>query len=59
MKRTLSTLVACAALALAGNVTAADYKACFVYVGSKTDGGWTQAHDIGRLEAEKHFGGKV
>lgn len=59
MKRTLFTLLACAALALAGNVTAADFKACFVYVGSKTDGGWTQAHDIGRMEAEEHFGGKV
>lgn len=59
MKRALSVLVASAALALAGNAVAADFKACFVYVGSKTDGGWTQAHDIGRLEAEKNFGGKV
>ena len=34
-------------------------KVCFVYVGSKTDGGWTQAHDIGRLELEKAFGDKI
>ena len=29
-----------------------DVKACFVYVGSATDGGWTQAHDIARQELE-------
>ena len=59
MRRSLSLLFACATLALVGNAAAADFKACFVYVGSKTDGGWTQAHDIGRMQAEKHFGGKV
>jgi len=59
MKRTLISLAALAGMALSGNAAAADFKACFVYVGSKTDGGWTQAHDIGRLEIDKHFGGKV
>ncbi|MEM6986655.1 MAG: BMP family ABC transporter substrate-binding protein, partial [Pseudomonadota bacterium] len=59
MKRTLISLAALAGMALTGNAAAADFKACFVYVGSKTDGGWTQAHDIGRLEIDKHFGGKV
>lgn len=34
-------------------------KVCFVYVGSKTDGGWTQAHDIGRQELETYFGDEV
>ena len=34
-------------------------KACFVYVGSKTDGGWTQAHDIGRQQVEKELGDTV
>lgn len=34
-------------------------KVCFVYVGSKTDGGWSQAHDIGRLELETQLGDKV
>ncbi|MCG5475844.1 MAG: BMP family ABC transporter substrate-binding protein, partial [Sinorhizobium fredii] len=34
-------------------------KICFVYVGSKTDGGWTQAHDIGRQQVEKELGDKV
>ncbi|MEM7376353.1 MAG: BMP family ABC transporter substrate-binding protein, partial [Pseudomonadota bacterium] len=59
MKRTLLSLAALAGMAITGNAAAADFKACFVYVGSKTDGGWTQAHDIGRLEIDKHFGGKV
>ncbi|HEU4458230.1 MAG TPA: BMP family ABC transporter substrate-binding protein [Methylibium sp.] len=34
-------------------------KICFIYVGSKTDGGWTQAHDIGRQELEKELGDKI
>ncbi|MBD0416419.1 BMP family ABC transporter substrate-binding protein [Oryzicola mucosus] len=34
-------------------------KACFVYVGSKTDGGWTQAHDLGRQQVEKELGDTV
>jgi basic membrane protein A and related proteins len=34
-------------------------KICFLYVGSKTDGGWTQAHDLGRLELEKALGDKI
>jgi simple sugar transport system substrate-binding protein len=38
---------------------AAKTKVCFVYVGSHTDGGWSQAHDMGRLAVEKEFGSKV
>ena len=34
-------------------------KACFLYVGSKTDGGWTQAHDVGRQLVDKELGDKV
>ncbi|MBA4797908.1 MAG: BMP family ABC transporter substrate-binding protein [Rhizobiales bacterium] len=34
-------------------------KVCFVHVGSKTDGGWTQAHDIGRQQLQEHFGDKI
>ncbi|MBE7185469.1 MAG: BMP family ABC transporter substrate-binding protein [Methylobacterium mesophilicum] len=34
-------------------------KACFIYVGSKTDGGWSQAHDIARQKVEKDLGDKV
>ena len=34
-------------------------KACFVYVGTTTDGGWTQAHHVAVLKAQEHFGDKV
>ncbi|MBR0555590.1 BMP family ABC transporter substrate-binding protein [Ciceribacter sp. L1K23] len=34
-------------------------KACFVYIGPKTDGGWTQAHDVGRQYVEEKMGDKV
>jgi simple sugar transport system substrate-binding protein len=62
MKKTIIGLVGAAAvtLGMASAAFAADKtKVCFVYVGSKTDGGWTQAHDIGRMEVEEHFGDKV
>ncbi len=31
----------------------------FIYVGPVDDGGWSEAHDLGRLAMEDHFGGKV
>jgi basic membrane protein A and related proteins len=34
-------------------------KACFVYVGTTTDGGWTQAHHTAVLKAQEHFGDKA
>lgn len=34
-------------------------KVHFVYVGPPDDNGWTQAHDVARLAAEKALGGKV
>lgn len=34
-------------------------KAGFVYVGPINDGGWTQAHDAGRVEAEENLGDAV
>ena len=34
-------------------------KAAWVYVGPTNDGGWTQAHDAGRLEVEKALGSDV
>ena len=33
-------------------------KVGFVYVGPTNDGGWTQAHDKGRLALEEAFGDK-
>lgn len=64
MKR--RTLLATAALGLAlttgGSAFAAGMekvKACFVYVGTVTDGGWTQAHHTAVLKVQEHFGDKV
>mgnify|MGYP001203904744 CR=1 FL=1 len=59
----LATLAAATALS-AVSVPAAyaqqdTAEACFVYVGSRTDGGWSQAHDLARMAVEEHFGGAV
>ena len=61
MKKLLFALATTAAVIgfSAGAYAADKAKVCFVYVGSKTDGGWTQAHDIGRLELEKGLGDKI
>lgn len=59
MKKSLLGLAALAMFSV-GQAQAADpFKACFVYVGSRTDGGWTQAHDISRMEAEGVIGDAV
>ena len=45
---------------LAGAALAQDKtKACFVYVGPITDGGWTQAHHAAVLKTQAHFGESV
>ena len=60
MKKILFALATAAVLGFSAAASAQEkVKVCFVYVGSKTDGGWTQAHDIGRLELEKAFGDKI
>ncbi|MCV3764108.1 BMP family ABC transporter substrate-binding protein [Rhizobium sp. TRM95796] len=61
MKKFLLSLAATAAvLGFSIQAQAADkLKVCFLYVGSKTDGGWTQAHDIGRQLLEKEMGDKI
>jgi basic membrane lipoprotein Med (substrate-binding protein (PBP1-ABC) superfamily) len=35
------------------------FKAAWIYVGPHNDGGWTQAHDQGRLYVQKALGSKV
>jgi basic membrane protein A len=61
---TLLTVVA-TAVALALGVStgsaakAATFKAAWIYVGPHNDGGWSQAHDAGRLYAQKALGAKV
>ena len=62
MKYILLALAASAAaiVGVAAPAAAQDKtKVCFVHVGSKTDGGWTQAHDIGRQQLQEHFGDKI
>ncbi len=61
MKKLLITLAtAAAAIGFAASASAADKaKICFVYVGSTTDGGWTQGHDHGRQALEKALGDKI
>jgi basic membrane protein A len=65
-KFVLSGLVlalAVTALALAGGSAAKSeqepFKVAFIYPGPHNDGGWSQAHDRGRLAIEKALGGKV
>jgi basic membrane protein A and related proteins len=52
-------LAAVAVLGIAGPATAADVKACFIYVGPIGDFGWSYQHDQGRLAVEEAFGDKV
>lgn len=62
MKKMLIALAASAAVlgSFAASAQAEDKtKVCFVYVGTTTDGGWTQAHDIGRQQLQAHFGDKI
>jgi basic membrane protein A len=35
------------------------FKAAWIYVGPHNDGGWSQAHDQGRLYVQSHLGSKV
>ncbi|HWQ23029.1 MAG TPA: BMP family ABC transporter substrate-binding protein [Gaiellaceae bacterium] len=50
-------------LALAGAGSASPeqgvFKAAWIYVGPHNDGGWSQAHDMGRLAVQKALGSKV
>lgn len=52
-----------AALVLAATVSArseqSPMKAAWIYVGPHNDGGWSQAHDNGRLAVQKALGAKV
>ncbi len=56
-------LLGVAALALATSVAAGPkagpFKVAFIYPGPHNDGGWSQAHDAGRLYVQKMLGSKV
>jgi basic membrane protein A and related proteins len=69
-RKTVGGLVALATLALAAlavvatgsaahNAQTAPLKAAWIYVGPHNDGGWSQAHDAGRLYVQKQLGSKV
>ena len=67
-KFVLGALVACLVLAaatLAGLAAAkpgkkeAAFKVAWIYPGPHNDGGWSQAHDAGRLAVQKALGSKV
>ena len=64
MKLALALAVA-GALALVGAMQgsashgASPYKVAWIYVGPHNDGGWSQAHDQGRLYVQKMLGSKV
>jgi basic membrane protein A len=55
-------VAACASLVVAATGSAkhqAAFKAAWIYVGPHNDGGWSQAHDQGRLAVQKALGSKV
>jgi basic membrane protein A and related proteins len=60
-----SLLLAIAAIALvfaaagSGRSHATPYKVAWIYVGPHNDGGWSQAHEEGRLYVQKMLGSKV
>ncbi len=69
-RKTVGGLVALATLGLAAlavvatgsaahKAQAAPLKAAWIYVGPHNDGGWSQAHDAGRLYVQKQLGSKV
>jgi basic membrane protein A len=43
----------------AGAASGEPIKAAWIYVGPHNDGGWSQAHDAGRLYVQKQLGSKV
>ncbi|ADZ70679.1 BMP family ABC transporter substrate-binding protein [Polymorphum gilvum] len=60
MKTILKTTVVAIAFAVSASAaSAADLKACFIYVGPVGDFGWSYQHDQGRKAVEAHFGDKV
>jgi basic membrane protein A and related proteins len=64
-KYAVVVLIAAVATALAVGVTAgsarskAAFKVAWIYVGPHNDGGWSQAHNAGRLYVQKALGSKV
>ncbi len=55
----LAAMVALAVTATGSAKQADAFKVAFIYVGPHNDGGWSQAHEDGRLYAQKVLGSKV
>jgi len=55
----LAALVAAATAPARTSAPTAPIKAAWIYVGPHNDGGWSQAHDQGRLYVQKALGAKV
>jgi basic membrane protein A len=59
----LALAVAALALAVSGvgsaGHSATPFKVAFIYVGPHNDGGWSQAHEDGRLYVQKQLGSRV
>jgi basic membrane protein A and related proteins len=64
LSRTLKSLSLCVAAGLTamapvGAFAADPLKVAFVYLGPRSDGGWTQQHDMARQALEKAMGDKI
>ena len=55
----LAALVAAATAPARTSAPTAPIKAAWIYVGPHNDGGWSQAHDLGRLYVQKKLGKNV
>src|SRR5438552_17464339 len=54
-----TALVLIAGAGIGAAQSQAAYKAAWIYVGPHNDGGWSQAHDAGRLYVQKALGSRV
>jgi basic membrane protein A and related proteins len=55
----VGALLAGLAVASSGGKQATPFKVAWIYVGPHNDGGWSQAHEEGRLYVQKMLGAKV
>ena len=56
----IAAIAAVLALGTSASAKSTDtFKAAWIYVGPHNDGGWSQAHDQGRLYVRNHLKGKV
>src|SRR5690348_18362692 len=56
---TIAALVTLVAATAGTAKSSGTFKVAWIYVGPHNDGGWSQAHDAGRLYVQKMLGSKV